>query len=200
MDHHSPVIVIPVSKDGEIIIDNKYFDNSGSLFQMVVISGEQTIFHQQVMEKRDELKLKDLRQSDDGGKVLIRLRTASIVSPNEKLVLHTNEYETIDSFEKLFDTIVRISKVGKIVDEKFSFLKNWPNLSLQKKLKLYQEHACHEFNLWLKKKDMEFFDTYVKPFIKVSLDRHRYAGNKVANRMRSSIHRLKYEKILWTCT
>lgn len=168
LDHSSPLVVIPVStENGSIVIDRKHLGHGGNLFQVVIISGEQTVFYQQLLNDNDSLKFNDLRQSNNSNKTLIRSKAVSKVLPRENIVLHTHEYETIDSFEKLFDTIVKISDSGVYVNQNFWFLKTWPSLTLEKKLETHQEHICHDLNLWLKKKDPQFFNTYVKPAIKV---------------------------------
>jgi hypothetical protein len=168
LDHNSPLVVVPVSaEDGSIVIDKKQLGHGGNLFQIVVFSGEQTVFYQQHLNNDDGLKFKDLRQSSNNNKTLIRSKAVAKVLPNKSLDLHTHEYETIDSFEKLFDTIVSISRQGEELRSSFEYLKSWSSLSLQKKLEMHQEHVCHEFNLWLKKKDPQFFEENVKPAIKV---------------------------------
>lgn len=45
----------------------------------------------------------------------------------------------------------------------FVFLTGWPDLTEEKKLELLKEHACHEFHLFLARKDTAFFDKFVKP-------------------------------------
>jgi hypothetical protein len=161
LDHHAPLLVIPVNPDtGTIDIAS----HSGHLLQMVVISGNQSVFYQQLTHETT-LKLNDLRQSANSNKTLIRSKAVSKVSSS--IVLQTHEYETIDSFEKLFDTVIKISNCGSELENTFAFLRNWPSLSVQKKLETHQEHVSHEINLWLKKKDPQFFDEYIKPVIKV---------------------------------
>ena len=47
----------------------------------------------------------------------------------------------------------------------FVFLTEWPDLADEKKLELLAKHACHEFHLFLARKDKPFFDKHVKPLL-----------------------------------
>jgi hypothetical protein len=47
----------------------------------------------------------------------------------------------------------------------FVFLTEWPDLADEKKLDLLAKHACHEFHLFLARKDKPFFDQHVKPLL-----------------------------------
>jgi hypothetical protein len=47
----------------------------------------------------------------------------------------------------------------------FVFLTEWPTFSDAKKLELLSQHACHEFHLFLARKDPEFFGKFVKPLL-----------------------------------
>ncbi len=47
----------------------------------------------------------------------------------------------------------------------FAFLPDWPDFSETKKLELLTTHACHEFHLFLARKDTAFFEKYVKPLL-----------------------------------
>jgi hypothetical protein len=168
LDHDLPILVLPVSSnDGSITIDRNALGYGGLLLQVVVISGEQAVSQTTVLESDQALRYKDLRQKQDSNKVLIRSKIVSKVSQNNPLILNTHEYEVLDSVEKLFDTIKIISSVGNTLASEFDFLKTWPILSLEKKLELHEKKVCHEFNLWLKKKDKTFFDDYVRPALKV---------------------------------
>ncbi|GAN07735.1 conserved hypothetical protein [Mucor ambiguus] len=171
LDHQSPILVLPVPEDGIVAIDRQSLGYGGKFLQAVVISGEQTAYQQTVIDNNSSLKRKDLCQSESSNKALIRSKVISNVLPNNGLTLNTHEYEIIDSFEKLFDTIKTISRVGEDFAKKFSFLKTWLGLDLDSKLELHDEHACHELNLWLKKKDTAFFDAHVKPAVQSKIQK-----------------------------
>ena len=41
----------------------------------------------------------------------------------------------------------------------------WPTLTAEQKAKTYSDNCCHEFNLFLKMKDPQYFEAVVKPFL-----------------------------------
>ncbi len=41
----------------------------------------------------------------------------------------------------------------------------WPTLTAEQKAKTYSEYCSHEFNLFLKLKDNQFFESEVRPFL-----------------------------------
>ncbi|MEO5915742.1 MAG: hypothetical protein ABIS50_16020 [Luteolibacter sp.] len=47
----------------------------------------------------------------------------------------------------------------------FAFLPDWPDFTEEKKLELLTTHACHEFHLFLARKDKTFFEKHVKPML-----------------------------------
>ena len=47
----------------------------------------------------------------------------------------------------------------------FTFLTTWPDLEEKEKLALLADHHCHELHLFLSRKDTEFFEKHVKPFL-----------------------------------
>lgn len=171
LDHQSPILVLPVPEDGAVAIDRQSLGCGGKFLQAVVISGEQTAYQQAVIDNDSNLTRKDLCQSEGSNKALIRSKVISKVLPNDGLTLNTHEYETIDSLEKLFDTIKTISRVGEDFAQKFGFLKTWSSLDVESKLELHDEHVCHELNLWLKKKDVAFFDAHVKPAVQSKIQK-----------------------------
>ncbi|MGL4400993.1 MAG: STN domain-containing protein, partial [Luteolibacter sp.] len=47
----------------------------------------------------------------------------------------------------------------------FAFLSEWPIFPEAKRLELLSAHACHEFHLFLARKDTAFFEKHVKPLL-----------------------------------
>jgi hypothetical protein len=168
LDHDSPILVLPVPYDKDFIdVDCNALGYGGGFLQMAAFSGEEVVSCRLALNKTEEMRCKDLRQKEESNKAFIRSKVVSKVSQSNPLELNTHEYAVLDSVEKLFDTIKTISSVGNVLASEFDFLKTWSTLSLEEKLKLHEKKVCHEFNLWLKKKDASFFDSYVQPALKV---------------------------------
>lgn len=53
----------------------------------------------------------------------------------------------------------------------FSFILNWPKLTPEQKREKYSKYACHELNLFLARKDGEFFAKVVRPYIASKKDK-----------------------------
>lgn len=168
LDHNCPVLIIPVNSDGIVSIDRKSFGSGGSYLQLVAFSGEQAIVRNMALpDVPASFVLNDLRQKENSNKALIRSKVIKSLGPTEHLTISTNEYETIDSFEKLFEMIKVISTLGDSFAEKFDYLKTWATLDEKKKLELHEKKVCDELNLWLKKKDNSFFEQNVRPSLQV---------------------------------
>lgn len=171
LNHKLNILLEPATEDGIISISRSSLGNGGTVLQLAVFSGEQAVSKSIVINPKDDeqqiFAYNDLRQKESSNMELVHHKVISKLSPNEKLTLNTNEFETIDSFEKLFDTIQIISIVGDQFAQEFEFLKNWYSLDTEKKLELHEKKVSYELNLWLKNKDPEFFQKFVKPAIKV---------------------------------
>ncbi|OBZ90101.1 Actin-binding protein F [Choanephora cucurbitarum] len=160
-------VVIAIDRDSNIAtFDRNQLGVGGRLLQIVAISGDQLVAKQVDLTHDHTFHTKDLRQPVSANKRLIMAKAIKELMPAEALTLNTHDFAIIDSFEKLFDTIKVISSAGRMLIDEFEFLRSWPTFSLEKKLKTHEEKVCHELNLWLKKKDPQFFNAYVKPVIK----------------------------------
>jgi hypothetical protein len=107
----------------------------------------------------------DLRQHEN--QALVRSKAVRSILPNDSIELDAREHEVIDTVEKLFTTISLISSAGAEFSSDFEFLKRWSSIDEKEKVKIYSEMACHELNLWIKRKDSVFFEKAVQPAIKV---------------------------------
>lgn len=88
----------------------------------------------------------------------------------------SSEVQLVDSISKIVEILEEIMKMnglaGKDQDwDKFSFIKQWPTLSANEKDRYYSEYMCHEFNLYLSRRDIEYFDAVVKPFIQYKMEK-----------------------------
>ena len=67
-------------------------------------------------------------------------------------------FTTLADAQQFLYAITHDERLGE-----FTFLTEWPDLTPEKKLELLEKHACHEFHLFLARKDKPFFERYVKP-------------------------------------
>ncbi|MDF1662502.1 MAG: hypothetical protein P1V97_12065 [Planctomycetota bacterium] len=75
----------------------------------------------------------------------------------------TASWERYDTLQRVFTLLTTLS--GNSTLEEFRFLMNWPNLTPAEKTKKYSEFACHELHFFLSKKDPQFFQDTVAPFL-----------------------------------
>ncbi|QVL30599.1 hypothetical protein KIH39_17285 [Telmatocola sphagniphila] len=93
-------------------------------------------------------------------------KQASILTAGQPFVLAdaaASRFEVYDSLNKVFTLYATLSGDPKLAE--FRFLLNWPNLKPEEKRKEYSDHACHELNFFLYRKDPEFFKSVVKPYL-----------------------------------
>lgn len=81
----------------------------------------------------------------------------------------TASWERYDTLQRVFTLFTTLS--GNSTLEEFRFLVNWPNLSPAEKEKKYSDFACHELHFFLWKKDPEFFQKTVAPFLAQKKDK-----------------------------
>lgn len=120
-------------------------------------------------------KMRDLRQKTqlNLSDAYCEKRSAVTLRNGDKCIMKSDaECLIIDNLGQLFDLQkeVRIASGQSDADIEsaylfWDFLKEWPTLSAESKLKKYDEYACHEINLFIHQKDPEFFGKVVKPFI-----------------------------------
>ncbi|HMO37683.1 MAG TPA: hypothetical protein PKA06_16705, partial [Gemmatales bacterium] len=77
--------------------------------------------------------------------------------------INNSRFEMYDSFTKLYGLFRTLSKDDKLAE--FSFLTNWPAWKPEEKRAFYSKHACHELSFFLYKRDTEFFQSVIKPYL-----------------------------------
>lgn len=96
----------------------------------------------------------------------------SIVPVGQTFTLHditTSKFEAFDSLSRVYGLYATLSHDPKLIE--FSFILNWPKLKIDEKRSLYSKHASHELSFFLFKKDPEFFQTVVKPYLENKRDK-----------------------------
>ncbi|GAB4271740.1 MAG: hypothetical protein Kow0029_09650 [Candidatus Rifleibacteriota bacterium] len=99
-------------------------------------------------------------------------KNISLVKADETFTvsdLSTAKVEVFDSLSSVYRLLATINPDNKLAE--FSFITNWNELSESQKLENYSKYSCHELNFFLYKKDREFFDKVVKPYIENKRDK-----------------------------
>lgn len=75
----------------------------------------------------------------------------------------TSKFEAYDSLSRVYSLYATLNRDPKLVE--FAFILNWLSLKADEKQSLYSKHASHELNFFLSRKDPEFFDSVIKPYL-----------------------------------
>ncbi|KAG2181554.1 hypothetical protein INT44_008369 [Umbelopsis vinacea] len=155
--------VVTPDVNGQIVLDRQSIGTSNYL-SILVISGDQVVARDIKLQCQTQLSTIDLRHFApvDPGKAIVRAREVTLLATADapKDVCVDQDREVIDSIEKLYSIYKTLNSSQDL--EEFSFLNTWESLSKEEKLKLFDEHVCHELNFWLMHKDKDFFDQVVK--------------------------------------
>ena len=107
-----------------------------------------------------------LEESFDPQSHFTQQKQVSIVPVGQTFTLHditTSKFEVYDSLTRVYGLYATLNPDPKLIE--FSFILNWPNLQPEKKRALYSKHASHELSFFLFKKDPEFFQAVIKPYL-----------------------------------
>ncbi len=81
----------------------------------------------------------------------------------------TSKVESYDTLGRLYALYATLSDDSFL--ETFSFIHRWPDIEHDEKCALYSEHACHELNFFLYKKDPDFFTAVTEPYLRNKKDK-----------------------------
>ncbi|MFM8250274.1 MAG: hypothetical protein ACKOBW_01620 [Planctomycetota bacterium] len=130
-------------------------------------------------------QLLDLRLTSglDPAKHFTQQKQTSLVASGavfELADITTTRFDNYDSLARVYSLYTTLSKDPKLAE--FRFILQWPTMKIEEKRAQYSKYACHELNFFLAKKDPEFFNTVVKPYLankkeKTYLDRWLLGDN-----------------------
>lgn len=78
--------------------------------------------------------------------------------------ISSSKFEAYDSLARVYALYATLSREPKLAE--FSFILGWHKLKPEEKRTLYTKHACHELNFFIYKKDKEFFQQAVQPYLR----------------------------------
>ena len=83
--------------------------------------------------------------------------------------LRSTRLELYDSLGKVYRLFQALNNTPEL--REFAFVVEWPKLTDALKKELYSKYACHELDLFLYRKDPDFFGQVVKPFLAQKKDK-----------------------------
>ena len=75
----------------------------------------------------------------------------------------TSRFRSIDSLRDAYDLLLTIN--GNSIVREFGFLMEWPEMKENEKIEKYRTYACHELHFFIYRKDREFFDKIIRPYL-----------------------------------
>ncbi len=140
---------------------------SGQLIEVVAVRGAETAAARVVraeapLARRDRRHLAGLAPTEH----FVRERRIVHLERGERLALAEggiNQVRTVASLPDAFELLARSCTSHEL--GQFRFLAQWGSLAPGEKLAKYAEFACHEVDLFLQRKDPEFFAAVVRPFL-----------------------------------
>ncbi|MDP6424647.1 MAG: hypothetical protein QGG14_07880, partial [Planctomycetota bacterium] len=140
---------------------------NGQHVHVLAVDAEETVY---LTATRPEQTLtprgRELARALDGKTHVTERRRIEFVPKDGRAVVKditTVEMETYDSLSKVYRLFASLTGNGDLA--KFAFVLLWPELKLEEKRALYDEHACHELHFFLHEKDPEFFAQVVRPHL-----------------------------------
>jgi len=163
--------VVP-DEQGLITIDRKDLGSHQHL-HIVAVDPRDTVCRS-ISLPEVPVKFKDLRLARglDPAKHFAQRKQITAVDAKQPLVLAdiaSSQFETYDSLACVYTLYATLSNNATLAE--FSFVLNWPDLKPEEKREKYSKYACHELNFFLYKKDPEFFQTAVFPYLKNKKDK-----------------------------
>lgn len=158
---------LPVEADGTVKIDRKALGEKQWVHVIVVDQGTTT--YRQIALEEAKPTLLDLRLAKalDAAKAFCEQRRITHLLNGETLEiadLTTAKIESYDHLGKVHRLLLTLSGNNPTFAE-FSFITTWNKLKPEEKRKLYSQYACHELHFFLSKKDPEFFESVIRPYL-----------------------------------
>ncbi|MEZ6194619.1 MAG: hypothetical protein R3F20_02660 [Planctomycetota bacterium] len=146
---------------------------AGSLLHVVAAKGRQTVYRTLAREGSPlEPAPRRLLAALDAGRHFAESRGIDFLATGQSATIATTdgaEVETFDSLADVFRLYRSLNPDASLAD--FDFLLEWPTMDEARKRALYSQNACHELHFFLYRKDRDFFDRVVAPYLANKADR-----------------------------
>lgn len=166
-----------VNEDGYIeIMKNSipYYENGG-LFTIINIDNNiLSLYNYPVNAINKDVPFRDVRVKDIiniNKHVTLNREIECKYKDNEINYKDGDEFKIISNLEDVYSLFSSSKKINNDELNKFRFLINWNDLTELEKIEKYNERLCHELNYFIYKKDRNFFNKIILPFINNKLEK-----------------------------
>lgn len=172
-------------KDGVVTIARKDLGARQHL-HLLAVDNANTVYRELALPEVP-FKPMDLRLAAglDPAKHYTEQKQVSTVAAGQALTVDdvgTSSIELYDTLGKAYALYATLSQDEKLAE--FGFILEWPGLKPEEKRARYSKYACHELNLFLSRKDPDFFKTVIAPYLKHKKDQtfmdHYLMGDDLA--------------------
>eukprot|EP00850_Spirogloea_muscicola_P014022 SM000098S25102 [mRNA] locus=s98:250191:260088:+ [translate_table: standard] len=165
---------------GRVVIPAHALPSGSSIAQVVAVDvgkkRQQTVSCSFFLSSQPSPGYKDttLKKGLTPGKHYVEERLSDVLKPGRQIDIadttsQVQIYDTVAKVHGLFTSLMR-GRPGEDKWKDFSFVAEWPKLSLDTKRKLHAQYASHELNFYLFCKDQDFFNAHVKPSLETKMD------------------------------
>ncbi len=139
----------------------------GHIIHILGTHGSETIYRQVIRETQDQTRLDHrLAKSFEKKRHVALQKSIAVIHKGETVRIRKSSENRVQQFQTIGDIYNSMRSLsGNQELSNFAFLTGWPDLKETEKQKLYSEHACHELNFFLSRKDPKFFQEIVSPYL-----------------------------------
>lgn len=161
--------------NGVITLDRKQLGDRQHL-HVLAVDDENAAYRTLSLPEGAGVAIRDLRLARhlDPAKHFSQRQKVTVLQAGQSLTLpdaRASELETYDTLAAVHAVLAAVNGGADGAFAAFRFVLDWPTLSPERQRALYSEHACHELNLFLSRRDPGFFDAVVRPYL--ANKRHR---------------------------
>jgi hypothetical protein len=137
------------------------------MITVVVTNGQESVLRQVPLACPAET-YRDLRlpKALDAATRFGELRTVSALPEAQEIVIENAAAARLQTYASVADVYALFESLAGNADlAEFRFILDWPDLPEEGKQEKYSRYACHELNVFLSRKDPEFFARVIKPYL-----------------------------------
>ncbi len=158
------ILNLKPDEDGTIELTSEQIGNAQSV--RIVVVDLFSVTQTSIMREPISFKPVDQRLANalDPKKHFRQSRQIETLAAGDSLVIEDVLSAQFQQYDELADVYSLYKSIGKDTAklDKFRFVLSWLEKTPEQKRELYSEHACHELNFWLFKKDNAFFTDVVR--------------------------------------
>ena len=182
------LVNLVADRNGLVVVRRAALGGNGHLRVLATDSRDTACRELSLPERK--LQPRDLRLSNKQGldlkAHLIEQRQVALLAAGESMTIadaasaRLSPYDSLAGVYGLFVTLAQ----GDPRLARFEFILHWPKMTPQEKRAKYSEFTCHELSFFLSRKDPEFFEKAVLPYLRNKRDKtfmdHYLLGDDLA--------------------